>query len=261
MILLLSLTTIFYGQITGVGIKNPPGSTALQVTSANNKGVLIPRVALQAANNKSPLTGNIPNGTLVLNTANAGSGLNAVSPDLYAWFDGKWITPANINKAQDVAVQFHNVQGNTTNINPSNLNTKIAIPIFGTQAFNDDTSVFERINATSLRIKKSGVYLLSANLALRQNPAVHNSRLSAYISFEIGGQLASSKLVTLAPQYNPSNVNINGRFGFILSAYADVTAGQVLTLVSERYKSGSNYDGTVYFDSTSLSSVTIVKID
>ena len=39
-----------------------------------------------------------------------------------------------------------------------------------------------------------------------------------------------------------------------------MSSGDVLTFLSQRYKDGKNYNGTVNFDETSLSSITIVKI-
>lgn len=258
--LLLLITSCFYSQ-SAIKTKTPESSAILEVSSSVNKGVLIPRVQLLSTDNKHPLSGDIPNGTIVFNTANAGQGINAVIPNIYIWFVDRWMFPAIINKEPDLVAKFSNSSNNKTNFNPPNTSTFIEIPIFENQLINDNNDVFERINSTSIRIKKNGVYLIAANLALRQSPAVEESRLSDYIYFKVDNNLASSKIVTLAPQYNPSNVNINGRFAFGINSYANISAGQVLTLVSERYRNGSNYNGTLIFDESSLSSVTIIKID
>lgn len=259
-IILLLLSISFYGQ-TGIKTKVPQSSAILEISSSENKGVLIPRVQLNSTNDKHPLTGDIPNGTLVFNSATSGSGITAVFPNLYVWEDGRWKFPTNIKKDSDVVVKFTNSSTNATNLNPPNTSTKVDIPIFDNELFNDDSDVFERINSTSVMIKKSGLYLISTNLALRQSPAVEDSRLSDYIYFSVDNNLASSKIITLVPQYDPDDVNINGRFAFGLNAYSNINAGQILTLKSERYKNGSNYNGTLIFDSTSFSSITIIKID
>lgn len=257
-LLICVFSTPIFSQV-GIGITTPASSSVLDITSTN-KGVLIPRVTLTAINDKSPLTGNIPDGTLVFNTAKSGSGINAVIPGVYTWMENKWNFPAEIGTTKSKAIKFANSASSTTNFNPSTVAAPVSIDIFNTEIFNDDSSVFERVNDYQLRIKQSGLYLISLNLALRQNPAVDNSRLSDYLYFNLDGNLASSKIITLVPQYDPDNVNINGRFAFGSNSYINATANQILTLHSARYKDGTNYNGTVNFDTVSLSSVTIIKI-
>ncbi len=68
---------------TGIGTASPRASAVLDVTSTN-RGILIPRVALQAVNNASPVV-SPANSLLVYNTATAGSGNNQVTPGHYYW--------------------------------------------------------------------------------------------------------------------------------------------------------------------------------
>jgi hypothetical protein len=74
-------------QAQNVGV-NPtgaaPDASAMLDVSATDRGVLIPRVALTAANVAAPVTTPVAS-LLVYNTATAGAGTNAVTPGYYYW--------------------------------------------------------------------------------------------------------------------------------------------------------------------------------
>lgn len=85
--LLLCFNMVIYSQV-GIGTVNPDPDSVLDVVS-NNKGMVIPRIALTASNNQSPLTSFVA-GMMVYNTATAGVSPNNVTPGLY-YSDGvKW---------------------------------------------------------------------------------------------------------------------------------------------------------------------------
>ena len=67
----------------GINTSTPHNSAALDITSAD-KGVLVPRISLVAANVASPVT-SPANSLLVYNTATSGDGQNAVEPGFYYW--------------------------------------------------------------------------------------------------------------------------------------------------------------------------------
>ncbi|MCS6935682.1 MAG: hypothetical protein NZM35_11130, partial [Chitinophagales bacterium] len=71
----------------GIGTTSPDGK--LDVVSTND-GVLIPRVALTAANSASPLTSPTIS-ELVYNTATAGTPPNDVTPGFYYWNGTRWV--------------------------------------------------------------------------------------------------------------------------------------------------------------------------
>lgn len=248
----------FFSQV-GIGTITPANSSVLDVTSTD-KGVLIPRVALVDKNTKTPLTGNIPNGTMIFNTVKAGIGAATVFPGVYVWYANEWVIPAMVGKEKAKAVKFNNSSSSTTNFNPATVASPVNIDIFNSIVFNDDSAIFEKIDDYQIRINASGLYLVSANLALKQNPAVNNSLLYDYIHFNLNGTLASANISTLVTQNNPTNVNVDGRFVFESTSYIYATAGQVLTLQSTRGQDGTNYNGIVSFDTVSLSSVTIIKL-
>jgi hypothetical protein len=68
-----------------VGINGVPANSAQLDVQATNRGVLIPRVALLAANSSAPVGAAVENSMLVYNTATAGAGVNAVFPGFYYW--------------------------------------------------------------------------------------------------------------------------------------------------------------------------------
>lgn len=82
-----------FGQNVGIGTATPNASAKLDVTSTNS-GVLIPRVALTAANAAGPVTAPATS-LLVYNTATAGAGINAVSPGFYYWDGARWVRMSN----------------------------------------------------------------------------------------------------------------------------------------------------------------------
>ena len=77
------LCSLSYSQNVGVGTTTPNASAALDINSAN-KGMLVPRIALTAANVASPVS-TPADALLIYNTATAGTQGNAVSPGFYYW--------------------------------------------------------------------------------------------------------------------------------------------------------------------------------
>jgi hypothetical protein len=79
-------------QTEGVSIKSnvsPPHPSAMLDVESSNKGVLTPRVALQATNISTPVT-NPAISLLVYNTATAGVFPNSVVPGFYFWDGTQW---------------------------------------------------------------------------------------------------------------------------------------------------------------------------
>lgn len=110
LLLCLFLATIFsvFAQTgnVGIGTATPDGTSKLDI-SASDKGILIPRVALTAANAASPITkadgsaastGDLATPLLVYNTATAGSGANKVTPGFYYWNGSKWVRVVSNDK-------------------------------------------------------------------------------------------------------------------------------------------------------------------
>lgn len=77
------------GQV-GIGTVAPHAGAKLHVVGNGTEGVILPRVALTAANVWSPVAGSATDGMVVYNTATAGSGVNRVTPGYYYWQGGRW---------------------------------------------------------------------------------------------------------------------------------------------------------------------------
>lgn len=73
----------------GFGTNAPDRSAAVDITSTK-RGMLIPRIALEATDNASPVS-NPATSLLVYNTATDGAGATAVTPGFYYWDGAKWV--------------------------------------------------------------------------------------------------------------------------------------------------------------------------
>ena len=86
----------------GIGTTTPAG--ALDINSTTN-GLVLPRVALTAKNVAAPVvnpqTGALVVGTMVYNTATAGTGVNSVTPGFFFWNGTSWdkLNNAKIGRA------------------------------------------------------------------------------------------------------------------------------------------------------------------
>ncbi|MCL9807356.1 hypothetical protein NAT51_17645 [Flavobacterium amniphilum] len=86
----------------GVSQTLPKGILDVEAT---DRGIVFPRVALTATNAQAPVinpqTGTIPAGTVVYNTATAGTSPNNVSPGLYYWNGTRWYALAGASGGLD----------------------------------------------------------------------------------------------------------------------------------------------------------------
>ncbi len=93
--LLLAFASISINAQVGVGTTTPAG--ALDINSSTN-GLILPRVALTALNVAAPVVnpqgGSLVVGTLIWNTATAGTIPTNVVPGMYYWEGTKWISLA-----------------------------------------------------------------------------------------------------------------------------------------------------------------------
>jgi len=105
-ILFLKIWGSIYSQNVGIGISVPDASSRLDV-SDTERGILIPRVALIATNNSSPIISAPATSLLVYNTATSGSGSTAVSPGYYYWDGNQWV------RLMDSESQDWKIHGNT----------------------------------------------------------------------------------------------------------------------------------------------------
>ncbi|EHO12966.1 hypothetical protein HMPREF9715_01493, partial [Myroides odoratimimus CIP 101113] len=98
---LLNLAMIFlagnsYAQL-GIGVTKPNNSSQLEV-SANDKGVLLPRVALKSIVDQSTIVKGNVNSLLVFNTSIS----KELAPGYYYWFKDRWVRILNSSDLDDI---------------------------------------------------------------------------------------------------------------------------------------------------------------
>ncbi|MFK7749988.1 MAG: hypothetical protein AB8B65_16460 [Kordia sp.] len=121
---------------------------------------MITRVELTSKDNSSPVIGTPATGLLVFNTAISGTFPNNVLPGFYYWDGWQW---RNVNDTKENrTVKFTN---NSTTVNFNTLGG-VNIDIFNSLNWNEDNSLYQKINNTDLRILETGYYQISCNLAL-----------------------------------------------------------------------------------------------
>lgn len=115
-----------------IGDTSIDDGATFQLKSAN-KGLLIPNVSLTSRNDVTTVNPALVEGLWVYNTANAGSGLDRVSPGFYFWDGGKWVRMYN----EGYTIQFEqtaperSLNTSTTYTIPG-LNQTIEAPYTGT---------------------------------------------------------------------------------------------------------------------------------
>lgn len=154
------------GAQVGIDNDNPHASSLLEIgTGIDNNGILLPRVALTAANIAAPVT-NPAHSLLIYNTSTNLTPvgyINDVRPGFYSWdaTQNKWITQTNENRAAKWTSTNTNEELNEGNANEIN--------IFGTQVFNDDTGLYQVTPsnfADDLLITEAGRYEIKTTIGI-----------------------------------------------------------------------------------------------
>lgn len=233
-----------------VAIGNEPNiekGVVFKVRSAD-KGILFPRVALQAKNMYQPLTEEPPTGTLVFNTTTTSTedlhkGLYWWNHETYSWVSFAFVT-------KNYAIKYANTD-NTTNL-ATGVNGGDPIPIFGKVQFPDDTSGFTKISDTQLKFNHSGFYAITVNLDLY---TVTTSRgecimVQMYTNGARTPQTTSQLVYSTFSKHN---------FFTSFSEYLNIKEGDVIELRSTKLTSyGSNIK--LNPDRANSSSITISRI-
>src|SRR5690606_26899262 len=103
-----------YSQV-GIGTLTPDKSSQLDVT-ANNKGILIPRVSLTSTTDTTTITNGNVNSLLVYNTSTQ----NDIKPGYYYWYIDKWMRIVN---EDDITA----LDKNTTNVSLVKANDELVL--------------------------------------------------------------------------------------------------------------------------------------
>lgn len=248
------------GQVS-IGEPTARDAAILDVTSST-KGVLFPRVELMSLNDKSPLTGNIPNGTLVFNTKINGTGTNKVFRGFYEWYNNAWRMPISVTSTYKVA-KFLNNPNETTNWLPvsTTSSSTLNITLFASTDFNDDSTLYERIDDNSIRINEVGTYVITTNIGFQLLPInTTYSTIEIYLNYALDGVIASSRVLSRVPQQY-GNVFVDGRFFYNLTDYITVTKpGEILTLQASRNNPVTSTTQQIVYDRGVSSSIVLQKL-
>lgn len=234
-----------FGQV-GIGTTTIENGVEFKVESTDS-GVLIPRIALTARNVLAPVAATPPRGTLIFNTATSGTSPNNVVPGFYYWDTTVWrsIGDTNINKT----AKFRN---NTTTLDLSSdtgSGTGVFADIFNTNDWNEEPTLFEKLDNTRLRINQSGLYEITVNLFLRSDD------IERYLNIRINvnGVNVNEPIKAMAPKDSGSS---NNSFSTNFTHFVVLNAADVLRLNCIR--DGSN--ATITFDSNQTSSIVIKRL-
>ncbi len=212
--------------INGTGANAHP-SALLDIDDAgtNTKGLLIPRIALQAINLAAPVTS--PAISLLLyNTAIASSGTNAITPGYYYWDGTKWVRFA-YNPSGTSATAWNTL---------GNANTIGGINFLGTTDAQD--LVFKTNNLEAMRVAASGnvgigdpnpsaQLLVNSTSGLTAAPILRMARTGAtgVIQFHSGAAAgdwsglvgSGDKSIIFSNDLNP---NIDDPTGLVIAAWS-----------------------------------------
>lgn len=185
--LLLFISCLMYGQV-GIGISNPAASAMLHV-NADNKGVLLPSVALTSTTDNITVP-SPADGLIVWNNGNA----TLKDIGFYYWFESKWnkilANGGNTTKTED---------GTTWNLSGTNVGnyggagTTLAL---GTKTYDD---LIFKVNAqTAGRLGVDNSVSLGIGSAAGQNGIAIGSSSSAFMGISIGNATVVSGNEALA---------------------------------------------------------------
>lgn len=184
-----------FGQV-GVGTNDIESGIILKVeskpnsTSTFNGGILLPKLNLTDIKIYLPATGAPIDGLLIYNTAST-TGLNAISPGFYYW-------DANLSSWDDIYNPIKNDICKYTNQDTTtDFNEGISyMDLFANFVENENTSLFQKVNVTTMRITSTGLYKVILNLDMKIGQSGQDRDVFG-VGLYVNGTLASNQLVVM----------------------------------------------------------------
>lgn len=237
--LLLYLLSLTASSQVVIGDSSIDSGAIFQLKSTD-KGLLLPNVALTSRNDITTVTPSLVEGLWVYNTANAGTGLDRVSPGFYFWDSTTWVRIYN----EGFTVQFEQTitarAANTTTIYTiPGLDQNVVAPYTGTYeihvtgyiaAPNFSSSSHEAMVHGSFMLEIDNVKVAESHVTSntkrvptsafqalgRQTTMVYHVDLTAgtTYNFKVRGRLWQWVNV------NPSSLNVSAQCGGPTSGYA-----------------------------------------
>ena len=160
-IFLMSLLFLLHLKVNaqvGIGTSSPNASSQLDVL-ANNKGILIPRVALTSTRDVTTISNGNVNSLLVFNTQT----VSDIIPGYYYWYNNKWI---RLGVEGNITNLIDNGDGTITYINELNIKETINVsqivhdyetltsatfnPATGILTYNDEAGAANALNLSTM---------------------------------------------------------------------------------------------------------------
>ncbi len=251
--ILLTLSLILssytcYSQV-GINTTTPNASASLEIADSN-RGFLVNRVTLTAANLAAPIT-NPANGLLVFNTntdLTPAGYENDVRPGFYYWnaTQSRWITQTPETRSARY------VNTNTTfNVNSSAIEE---LPIFGLEEWNDDGSLYTQtdVEDNDLLVNEDGRYRIVVSLSLTS--AVVRPNIDAEIEVTrsgvdiFPGAVAATAYMRNTGGHNNSSIHID--------EIVELQAGDDVSIIVSQEAAAGN----VFMRSIGSCNFTITKI-
>jgi hypothetical protein len=238
LILFIVLTFFIKGvsaQNVGIGTSTPDDSALLDIDASpsNDKGVLIPRIALISANNTSPITAPAVS-LLIYNTATGGTFPDEVSPGYYYWNGVAWIA-FEIKK-----VRYHSIDEGLSTTTSSTLDVLVPgmslSPGLGTYSvqFNGQCDIPDAVSTTGLN---TADLVIDLNLIYNEIKALAVTDTVHPLAFGGGetitpGVYHLTGAITFAGSLILDGQGTNNPFVIISDAAFNVTAGATVTMIN-----------------------------
>lgn len=242
----------------GINTNSISDGVTFQLESSS-KGVLFPRIALTSRTATSPLNTAIPTGTMVFNTATAGTFPNLITPGLYWWSaeEQQW---TNIGTNLDNATVKYTNSENTTNYNTTTLQN---LKLFGNLIINESSATYT-VNTTNqtVTIGRAGLYSISSLLSFDRESGGNASRLSLTARVYVNGNPAGTEQV-FSPGYTASTGSNRGLFSHSFTEYLELNKGDVVSIKIKKtdgtYSNNYGTSSTPFLQSGD-SSIAILRI-
>jgi hypothetical protein len=223
----------------GINTTSPDNSSIIDISSTD-KGMLIPRMTSA----QRDAIFNPANGLLIYNTDSDEFQFNSNSTVTPIWeaFDVAPVNSSNIGQS----VKYSNTD-TSTNVNQ---NSAINLPVFGTQEWNDNTSLYiPNVITNQITITETGRYKIIVNASVVCNAS---SRRAPEMYLEVNGSqvgsYASTGYMRRTSGHNESSIHIN--------EVIEVTAGAVISIPIVR----AAQSGDVNLRSAGTTNIYIEKI-
>ena len=252
------ISGLSYSQV-GINTSTPHSSAALELF-ADDKGLLLPKIALTNTRDKTTIL-NPAEGLVVYNTANAGtSPLNVVAGRHYFWNGTDWISlPGTQVINQLVAPKFYYVNSSSTQTFTSSQygstdDVVLTFPSATTTIVNPDSLITFDSSTNLFTVNVTGTYELSAYI--NYNPQGSSSNRALFnlkIQKQVGGTGAWIPVSGARGNWGEGSASIIKTITHPITAVTLQKGDKFRVVVNNPYPNGSSVHGGTGTPSVSVS--------